>query len=237
MSRTESRGTETAQGGTLRPTVRHIAARVHGRYLVELAAAEAPEGLVVGFHGYGEDAAAHLEELRRIPGGARWHRAAVQALHPFYTRSGEVVASWMTKQDRELTIEDNVRYVGDVVGALERELGEPARLVFAGFSQGVAMAWRAASGGGHPCHGVIALAGDVPPEVAEAGPLPRALPVLLGRGTEDTWYTEQKMDADLEVLARRGVEVETCVFENGHAWAPEFVAAAGRFLERVARGS
>lgn len=218
-------------------TLRHIPARVHGRYLIELAAAEAAEGLLVGFHGYGEDAAAHLEELRRIPGSERWHRAAVQALHPFYTRSGEVVACWMTKQDREQAIEDNIRYVGDVVAALKRELGEPPRLVFTGFSQGAAMTWRAASRGGHPCHGVIALAGDVPPEVAGAGPLPAALPVLLGRGTEDTWYTKAKMDADLEALARYGIEVETCVFDDGHIWAPAFVAAAGRFLGRIARGS
>lgn len=218
-------------------TLRHIPAQVHGRYLVELAATEAPEGLLVGFHGYGEDAAAHLEELRRIPGGQRWHRAAVQALHPFYTRSGEVVACWMTKQDREQAIEDNIRYVGDVVTALKRELGESARLVFAGFSQGVAMTWRAAARGGHPCHGVIALAGDVPPEVGEAGSLPARLPVLLGRGTEDTWYTEAKMDSDLDVLARQGLEVETCVFDEGHIWAPDFLAAAGRFLGRVARGS
>lgn len=233
----------TEQTSDDRSTVRHVAARVHGRYLVELAATEAADGLLVGFHGYGEDAAAHLAQLRRIPGVERWHRAGVQALHPFYTRAGEVVASWMTKQDRELAIEDNVRYVASVVEALTRELGEPARLVFAGFSQGVAMTWRAAAGNGRPCHGVIALAGDVPPEVREpaaggtAGPLPAGLPVLLGRGTEDSWYTEGKMEADLEVLAAHRADVETCVFEDGHVWAEEFLSAAGRFLERVARGS
>ena len=231
MSELEER--RTPSDGALR----HIPAQVHGRYLLEPAATEAPEGLLVGFHGYGEDAAAHFEELHRIPGSERWHRAAVQALHPFYTRAGEVVACWMTKQDRERAIEDNVRYVGDAVAALKRELGEPARLVFTGFSQGVAMTWRAASRSGHPCHGVVALAGDVPPEVGEAGPLPAGLPALLGRGTADTWYTGGKMDADLEVLARHGVDVETCVFEDGHVWAPDFVAAAGRFLERLAWGS
>jgi predicted esterase len=230
MSRTERSVSESR-------TIRHVPTRVHGRYLLELAAAEAPDGLVVGFHGYGEDAAAHLEQLRCIPGVERWHRAAVQALHPFYTRSGEVVACWMTKQDRELAIEDNVRYVGSVIEALERELGEPARRVFAGFSQGVAMTWRAAARSGHPCHGVIALAGDVPPEVGEVGPLPAGLPALLGRGVEDSWYTEEKMNADLEILARRGVEVETCVFEDGHVWAEDFLSAAGRFLVRVRSAS
>jgi hypothetical protein len=38
---------------------------VHGRYLYEDRGADR---LLVGFHGYGEDAAAHLEQLRQIPG-------------------------------------------------------------------------------------------------------------------------------------------------------------------------
>lgn len=222
----------SAEMGT---ALRHLPTRVHGRYLVELAATEAPAGLLVGFHGYGEDAAAHLEQLRRIPGADRWHRVAVQALHRFYTRNGEVVACWMTKQDRELAIEDNTRYVTGVIEAVQGEVGTATRLVFAGFSQGVAMAWRAAAGTGHPCHGLLALAGDVPQELA-LGALPPSLPVLLGRGTEDTWYTEAKMEADLEVLARYGLEVEPVVFEGGHEWAEELLGAAGRFLAGLEGG-
>ena len=47
---------------------RHIATQVHGRYLVE-APAQPGQGcpLLVGFHGYGETAAKHLVELRKIP--------------------------------------------------------------------------------------------------------------------------------------------------------------------------
>ena len=95
------------------------------------------------------------------------------------------------------------------------------------------MTWRAAVGSGHSCHGVVALAGDVPPEVA-AGTIPASLAVLLGRGTEDTWYTEAKMEADLEALARHGLDVEPVVFEGGHDWDPQFLAAAGRFLAGLA---
>src|SRR6185436_5052168 len=56
---------------------RAIATLIHGTYLVEPATPpwEAPaEGapLLVGFHGYGENAAIHLAELGRIPGSGRW---------------------------------------------------------------------------------------------------------------------------------------------------------------------
>ena len=47
----------------------------------------------------------------------------------------------MTRQDREAAIADNIDYVDRVVAAT-RTAAEP--LVFAGFSQGVAMAFRAA---------------------------------------------------------------------------------------------
>ena len=48
-----------------------------------------------------EDAAAHLARLRSIPGSDRWIIVSIQGLHRFYRgRSSDVVASWMTRQDR-----------------------------------------------------------------------------------------------------------------------------------------
>src|SRR5213080_4205754 len=134
-----------------------IAARTHGRYLVEVGP---PERLLVGFHGYGENAEVLLEQMLKIPGVEQWTVVAVQALHRFYRGrgSGTIAASWMTSQDRERGIADNIDYVRSIVA----ELPSPRRLVFLGFSQGVAMAYRAAYS--HPnASGVIALAGEVTP--------------------------------------------------------------------------
>jgi hypothetical protein len=78
--------------------------------------------LVVGFHGYGQSAEDMLSELERIPGNERWTLLSVQALHRFYSRGHErVVASWMTSQDRELAIADNLAYVDRVVGSVVAE--------------------------------------------------------------------------------------------------------------------
>src|SRR6059058_5119115 len=60
---------------------RTIPATIHGRYLVREGQ---PDRLLVGFHGYGETAEAHMAELRQIPAIDRWTAVAVQALHPFY---------------------------------------------------------------------------------------------------------------------------------------------------------
>jgi predicted esterase len=212
---------------------REISALVHGRFLFDAPdAADCP--LLVGFHGYGENAERHLEELRRLPGASRWVLCAVQALHPFYNRSGDVIASWMTRLQREQAIRDNVRYVAGVVAELRRELPVSGQLVYLGFSQGAAMAYRAAAGSGHDCQGMIALGGDVPPEL-ESQDISRFPPVLLGRGTSEEWYDAAKMEHDVELLRRKGVDVRPCVFEGGHEWTNEFRAAAGQFLEEVLR--
>ena len=100
--------------------LRQIVTSVHGTYLLEVP--PSPAGCLVGFHGYGENAERHLAELRRIPGAAGWALCAVQALHPFYNRQGEVIASWMTRFNREEAIADNIAFVGGVVAEVRREL-------------------------------------------------------------------------------------------------------------------
>jgi predicted esterase len=200
-------------------TTHVIAARTHGRFLVEPGPAER---LLVGFHGYGENADESLAQMLRIPGVEQWTVVAVQALHRFYRgRTGTISASWMTSQDRERAIRDNIDYVRSVVA----EFPTATALVFLGFSQGVAMAYRAASA--HPnANAIVALAGDVPPDIE--GPLP---PVLIARGTTEEWYAEEKLKKDLSILESL-TTVETYTFVGGHEWTDEFREVAGRFLRR-----
>ena len=200
-----------------------IPASVHGRYVVRKGPTE---NLLIGFHGYGENAEVHMAELQQIPGIEQWTIVAVQALHPFYMhRTGAIVASWMTSQDRELAIEDNRAYVRSVVD----QFPPPRQLVFLGFSQGATMSYRAAQGSA--ATGLIALGGDVPPEAMESrAPMP---PVLIGRGAREEWYTAEKLKRDVSFLSSI-TTVTTCVYEGGHEWTAEFRAAAGEFLGRLA---
>ena len=199
----------------------NVATTVHGRYLYEDRGAER---LLVGFHGYAEAAEVNFAELGKIAAIERWSLVSIQALHPFYTRSGDVVASWMTKLDRELAVEDNLSYVRNVLASLPT----PRRLVFSGFSQGASMAARAAAQ--VECAGLIMLGGDVPPDVkSNDGQLP---PVLLARGTRDDWYSEEKFAADLAFL-RMKTRVTPCIFDGGHEWSDAFRAAAAEFLAAI----
>ncbi len=210
-----------------------IAAKVHGSFWVRSADTPLEAPTLVGFHGYGESAESHFQEMNLIPGATAWNLVSIQALHPFYSsRSGEVVASWMTKLDREEAIGDNVRYVTEVLARVVGPVTADSRrpLVAVGFSQGTAMAYRAAAGSGYRFRGVVALGGDVPPELAGGG-LAQLPVALIGIGSRDTWYTEDRLDQDLEVLESQGVDCRVLRYEGGHEWTAAFRRGVGRFLE------
>jgi len=102
--------------------------------------------------------------------------------------------------------------------------------VYAGFSQGVAMAFRAAVTSARPVLGLIAAGGDVPPEIDRSA-LGRVGHVLLCRGAEDKWYTEAKFEHDQARLRDAGVKVTAHAFDGGHEWSDAVVAAAAGFLK------
>ena len=211
---------------------RTLRTAIHGRYLVDIP--EHSRATLVGFHGYRENAAIHLLALRDLAGDRAIGLVSIQGLHRFYSRGNDVVASWMTKEDREQAIHDNVEYVAAVLSTIAEEFAIARPMIYVGFSQGVAMAYRAAAFVQRPCDGVIALAGDLPPDVA---PLAASLPrTLIGRGDGEEWYTADKAAADLAVLAAAGARAEECVFTGGHEWTPQFVAKSAAFIDELIAG-
>jgi predicted esterase len=210
---------------------RSILAPTHGRYLVAAPSSLSGLPLIVGFHGYAESAETQMRRLIEMDGSDRWVVVSVQGLHRFYRRSSdEVVASWMTRQDRSHAIADNHSYVRSVIDSVSAEWLTGSNLVFSGFSQGVAMAFRAAASSTRPVSAVIACGGDVPPEL-DITSLSKIQTALIGRGSRDEWYTAEKLEADRQRLARAGISVETVTVDGAHDWTHEFSQAASDFLK------
>ena len=206
-----------------------IPATIHGRVVIDDARTSAA-GVLVVFHGYGQSADELVGDVRRIPGAEAWTVASVQGLHRFYNRNSEkVIASWMTRQDRDDAIADNIGYVDRAIDAV----GAQGPIVFVGFSQGASMAYRAALLGSHRSAGIIALGGDIPPELKSGDTLRPWPAVLLGAGERDTWFTPAKVDADAAFLAAHQVPHDVVRFAGGHEWTDEFRDAVGRWLQRI----
>jgi predicted esterase len=82
-----------------------------------------------------------------------------------------------------------------------------------------------------PCDAVVALAGDLPPDVA---PVASSIPkVLIGRGSEDKWYTAEKAAADINLLRGAGVSVVEHVFDAGHVWDESFILRSGTLIDEL----
>jgi predicted esterase len=224
-----------------------IETSTHGRVLVrDAAVSSSSRPWLVGFHGYGQNAEDMLAELERIPGSDAWHLVSIQALHRFYARNEErVIASWMTRQDRGGAIADNIAYVDrvldEVLVKVRDELvareSRPASppMVFVGFSQGAAMAYRAGVLGRHHPSGIIALGGDIPPDLRDRRD--RSWPsVLIGAGATDFWYTPAKVATDVAFLESQEIPFDIARVGGGHEWTDEFREAAGAWLARVRPG-
>ncbi len=214
--------------------VHAVPTMTHGRVLVREARVAARKGLLVGFHGYMESATTQMDRLQAIPGATDWTLVSIQGLHRFYRgRSEEVVASWMTREDRELAIADNLAYVAAALDQIPYD--RSTRVVYTGFSQGVAMAFRAGVLGAFPASVIVAVGGDVPPELADDETL-RFPMVLLARGSRDDWFTAAKFEKDVATLKARGIPIEPLLYDGAHEWNAAISDAIGSFLSKLSRG-
>lgn len=94
--------------------------------------------VLVGFHGYAENAEIQFERLLTIPGSDKDLLCSIQALHPFYrTKTGEVVASWMTRFQREQAIIENRCFVDRVLDKLRERVPDHVPLVWSDFHKGL----------------------------------------------------------------------------------------------------
>lgn len=135
----------------------------------------------------------------------------------------------MTRQDRENAIADNLAYVEGVLDAVTAECPTVPGVVYAGFSQGVAMAFRAAAATARHVAGVIAVGGDVPPELSPEA-LHRIDSALIARGASDDWYTKERFADDERRLREAGVAVRAFEFPGGHEWTAAIAGEASAFL-------
>ena len=131
-------------------------------------------------------------------------------------------------------IADNIEYASRAIEALG---SSAVPIITVGFSQGVAMAFRSAVRGRPRVDGVVAVGGDVPPELLSdvSSVFP---PALLLRGRDDEWYTTKKLDADVAALEARRSTVRAITYEGGHEWSDAVARAASAFIGglQISRG-
>ena len=180
-------------------------------------------------HGYGQLAGSFLDSFAKQADATRL-LVAPEALSRFYLRrgTGEVGASWMTREERAHEIRDTVRYL-DLVWEhvrAEHALAREIELSALGFSQGGAAAARWAVLGGAPLARVTLWGCPLPAdlELDAHAARARALRWTFVLGDGDTSIDRAAWAQGLERLRVLGVEPELLRFDGGHELEPALLA-------------
>jgi len=187
--------------------------------LGELGAGPHEVGFVL--HGYGQLAAPFLASVSALARPGRL-LVAPEALSRFYQRrgTGEVGASWMTREERADEIADAVRYL-DLVWTRVRSLhalGRETRVFALGFSQGGAAAARWAVLGHAPVAAVALWGCPLPPDLELERHLERAREMrwVFVLGDTDTTLDRAAWERGLERLRAARIEPELVRFAGAH---------------------
>jgi predicted esterase len=198
--------------------------------------ASAARELWIVCHGYGQLAARFLEAF--VPLAAPWRRiVAPEGLSRFYlersrvgvnTQAG-VGATWMTREDREHEIVDQIAYLDALLDdLLPVSLTSRVRLRVLGFSQGVATVsrWLARGRRVRPDQ-VILWAGSFPTDVELshlAGKLAGAA-VIFAVGTRDELASWVSADTEVGRFNTAGIDARLVTFDGGHRMDTATLAA------------
>ncbi|MCI4647702.1 hypothetical protein [Phaeodactylibacter sp.] len=175
--------------------------------------------LVIACHGYGQLAKHFIKKFDVI---ARPDTVVVapEGLSRFYWGglSGNVVSSWMTKEDRLAEIADFSAYLTQLHGHFTADLPANAQIILLGFSQGCAtqLRWMARE---KPAFSHLVLwAGSIPKDI-DYTPVRSYLqgkPLHFVHGTEDPFITPERVATQQALAAQLPMEYQVHTFEGKH---------------------
>lgn len=147
--------------------------------------------------------------------------AAPEGLSRYYTdkEHTRVGATWMTREDREHEIADQIIYLDRLAEELRNRCpaGIPLRVL--GFSQGVATACRWLCSGTSSAEHLVLWGGNMPPELHESllGDKFRTMHVHLVHGEKDPLVPMETLAASEARLRAANVPHTTHRFDGAHA--------------------
>lgn len=172
--------------------------------------------LLFALHGYGQLAYYFIQHFKNLAEEFPVRVVAPEGLSRFYLdgKYQRVGASWMTREDRMLEIEEQNRYLNQV---LAQELDQAAvgsiAIHVLGFSQGTATAWRWVASSDIAVEQLILWAGMIPNEPHKRLTPNRIIPVL---GTRDIYFSGLRRDEYLKVLEKSDLIDQLLVYDGDH---------------------
>ena len=165
-------------------------------------------------HGYGQLAQFFIEKFSKLNDG--YFIVAPEGMHRFYLKgsSGRVGASWMTSEDRESDIKDNLNWLTELDNSLEQANGK--RKIILGFSQGGATAARWYFADSIKVDRLIIWASVFPPDLPKEQVIERCEKQtnIFALGSEDEYYNREQQEEIIQFYKSMGFD--TVHYDGNH---------------------
>lgn len=200
---------------------KHITTSKTARYFQLGTFSESTRRVIIACHGYAQLAEYFLKWFEEI-NTEETVIIAPEGLHRFYWKgfNGKVVASWMTKEDRENDIKDYCLFLDNVMDQLP--LDDSIQCIALGFSQGAATISRWAASTHHNINHLVLWAGVFPDDVSiEQINFKFDTPIHVLFGDEDEFYQNSELEELRNYLSEKHLNFEFISFQGKHKIYPK----------------
>jgi predicted esterase len=186
------------------------------RYFCSAEPSAAVREVVFVCHGYAQLASEFINEFNIIANENRLV-VAPEGLHRFYHKGGadRVVASWMTKEDREDDIRDYISWLDMAAADILLSCRADVKVTVLGFSQGAATVTRWITAGMTHIDHLILWCGFFPPDIREDFSIADTQLTVV-TASEDRFITEEETQRQLTNIKARHATYKHIRFEGHH---------------------
>ena len=179
----------------------------------------------VVLHGYGMLSEFFIQKFKKLE-NKNTLILAPEALNRFYidTNYGRVGASWMTKDERQDDIKENIKYLNILMDQIIKEIGHNRfKINVLGFSQGGATACRWLFKSGLKFENLIMWAGDIPKDtLTEENRLKWSdMNTHLVMGKKDELINEEMKAKFLKLVTDYKLDYKLTLYDGDHRIYPD----------------
>lgn len=183
-----------------------------------------PSKIWIVLHGYGQQVRFFAPKVNELDSGDALI-VVPEGLNRYYLKgyNGRVGATWMTKDDREIDISDNNRYLDGLLQKLRSEYPTIQSLNLLAFSQGIATACRWACYTDNNFDRLILWAGSLAHDIDWKQVVDRFSNTQIQYvfGDQDEFFDEAKIAMNQFIFDQVGINYELVTFEGGHIIDPK----------------
>ncbi|MEP0711219.1 alpha/beta hydrolase [Algoriphagus sp.] len=178
-------------------------------------------------HGYGQLAEFFIRKFQGFDSPDRLFIAPEATNYGYLTGfSGRVGANWMTKHERELAIENNHRFLDQLMEDLLSKYQNRPIINVLGFSQGGATATRWASRWSGEVNHLVLWAGGFAQDMVLEAAIEKfsRTKFTLVIGNQDEFVTPESIEIQQELTKKLGKDVKELTFDGGHTVEVEMLS-------------